>query len=580
MKIVLDIEANGLHPDRIWCIVAKELENGGTSSVFLADEISRFGDWCRDNSVSTIIGHNVLGYDIPVMERLIPNFNWRQGEVEDTLVMSRLANPQREGGHSLDSWGERLLFPKGEHSEWNKFSWEMVEYCQRDVDVTAKVYEQLKIELDGFSSESVALEHQVARIIHQQVENGWTLDEKKAYILLGELRQKLFKVEQTVREKFKPLPVFVPLNHPGDKCYNKDGSVAKRYQNQLDKGAHFNKKGEWGCITYPLFNLGSRQQIGKYLQHFGWKPKQFTDKGSVIVNEAVLSGVDIPEAKMIAEYLMLQKRVAQVQSWVDAVEIDGRVHGYVNPIGAVTGRMTHSSPNLAQVPASYSPYGKECREVWTVPKGKCLVGMDASGLELRMLAHYMNDKEYTNEVLHGDIHTANQVAAGLQSRDSAKTFIYAFLYGAGDEKIGSIVDGSRADGKRLKAKFLDNTPSLRTLRERVVTASGRGYLKGLDGRRIWVRSSHSALNTLLQGAGAIVMKKALTILEKDANIKDIGYKFIGNIHDEIQTEVNEEQAEIFGNLAVMAIQKAGEELNLNCPLDGEYKIGESWNETH
>jgi len=579
MKIILDIEANGLRPDTIWVIVAKEICNDGTNSVFLADEIGRFGDWCRDNDVSCIIGHNVLGYDIPVMERLIPNFKW-EGEVEDTLVMSRLANPQREGGHSLASWGDRLLFPKGEHSEWDKFSWEMVEYCQRDVDVTLKTYEQLKIELDGFSSESVKLEHDIARIIHEQVENGWTLDERKANLLLGELRQKLFITEQKVRETFKPLPVFVELVYPGDKKYNKDGSISKRYQNQLDKGAHFNSKKEWGYITYPLFNLGSRQQIGRYLQHFGWKPKQFTDKGSVIVNEAVLTSVNIPEAKMIAEYLMLQKRVAQVQSWVDAVEIDGRVHGYVNPIGAVTGRMTHSKPNLAQVPASYSPYGKECREVWVVPKGKCLVGMDASGLELRMLAHYMNDEEYTNEVIHGDIHTANQMAAGLQSRDSAKTFIYAFLYGAGDEKIGSIVDGSRADGKQLKAKFLDNTPSLRTLRERVGTASKRGYLKGLDGRKIWVRSKHSALNTLLQGAGAIVMKKALTILEKSAIIEDIGYKFIGNIHDEIQTEVNDEQATLFGELAVKSIQQAGEELNLHCPLDGEYKIGGSWNETH
>jgi len=579
MKIILDIEANGLRPDTIWVIVAKEIGNDGTNSLFLADEIGRFGDWCRDNDVSCIIGHNVLGYDIPVMERLIPNFKW-EGEVEDTLVMSRLANPQREGGHSLASWGDRLLFPKGEHSEWDKFSWEMVEYCQRDVDVTLKTYEQLKIELDGFSSESVKLEHDIARIIHEQVENGWTLDERKANLLLGELRQKLFITEQKVRETFKPLPVFVELVYPGDKKYNKDGSISKRYQNQLDKGAHFNSKKEWGYITYPLFNLGSRQQIGRYLQHFGWKPKQFTDKGSVIVNEAVLTSVNIPEAKMIAEYLMLQKRVAQVQSWVDAVEIDGRVHGYVNPIGAVTGRMTHSKPNLAQVPASYSPYGKECREVWVVPKGKCLVGMDASGLELRMLAHYMNDEEYTNEVIHGDIHTANQMAAGLQSRDSAKTFIYAFLYGAGDEKIGSIVDGSRADGKQLKAKFLDNTPSLRTLRERVGTASKRGYLKGLDGRKIWVRSKHSALNTLLQGAGAIVMKKALTILEKSAIIEDIGYKFIGNIHDEIQTEVNDEQATLFGELAVKSIQQAGEELNLHCPLDGEYKIGGSWNETH
>ena len=579
MNIVLDIEANGLHPDKIWVIVAKDIKNG-TNNIFLADEISRFGDWCRDHNVCNIIGHNVLGYDIPVMEKLIPNFTWPKEKVEDTLVMSRLANPQREGGHSLDSWGERLEFPKGEHNEWDKFSWEMVEYCQRDVEVTTKVYEQLQIELEGFSSESVELEHYIADIIHQQVVNGWTLDERKSNLLLGDLRQKIHDVETVVRETFKPLPVFIKLNHPGDKMYTKDGTVSKRYRNQLDKGAHFNSKNEWGHIIYPVFNLGSRKQIAKYLQHFGWKPKQFTDKGNVIVNESVLTEVEIPEAKLIAEYLMLQKRIAQVQSWVDALEIDGRVHGYVNPIGAVTGRMTHSSPNLAQVPASYSPYGKECREVWTVPEGYILVGVDASGLELRMLAHYMNDKKYTEEILNGDIHETNRVAAGLQSRDQAKTFCYAFLYGAGDGKIGSITGGSAKQGRELKERFLDNTPSLKTLRARVGEAAKRGYLKGLDGRKIWVRSEHSALNTLLQGAGAIVMKKALTIFTERANIKGIRYKLLGSIHDEYQLEVQDGQADQVGQLMVDSIINAGREFNMNCPLDGEYKSGDNWDATH
>ena len=157
---------------------------------------------------------------------------------------------------------------------------------------------------------------------------------------------------------------------------------------------------------------------------------------------------------MIAEYLMLQKRIAQVQSWLDAVEDDGRVHGYVNSNGAVTGRMTHSSPNMAQVPSVNAEYGADCRACWTSPKGYKIVGMDASGLELRMLAHYMKDEAYTNEILTGDIHTANQLASGVDTRSQAKTFIYAFLYGAGDAKIGSIVGGTARDGKRLKEKFL------------------------------------------------------------------------------------------------------------------------------
>ena len=229
--------------------------------------------------------------------------------------------------------------------------------------------------------------------------------------------------------------------------------------------------GAFSRIDYPDFNLGSRQQIGKYLQWFGWKPKDFTETGQPIVDEKVLSNVkDIPEAQLIGEYLLVQKRIAQVESWVDAVEDDGRVHGYVNAIGAVTGRMTHSSPNMAQVPAGYSPYGEECRSCWIVPKGYKLVGCDAAGLELRMLAHYMDDVEYTKEILHGDIHTANQTAAGLTTRDQAKTFIYAFLYGAGDAKIGTITGGSARDGRRLKEKFLTNTPALANLRDRVGTA--------------------------------------------------------------------------------------------------------------
>ena len=389
-------------------------------------------------------------------------------------------------------------------------------------------------------------------------------------------------METTVRKTFQPLPVWIPLNYPEGKTHNKDGSISKRYQAQLDKGASWKPTEfkEWGYYLYPEFNLGSRQQIGRYLQHFGWKPKEFTDKGNVIVNESVLTRVDMPEAQQIAEYLMLQKRVAQVQSWVDAIEIDGRVRGYVNPIGAVTGRMTHSKPNMAQVPASYSPYGTECRQLWTVPSGYKLVGMDASGLELRMLAHYMNDYDYTEEVISGDIHTANQKSAGLATRDQAKTFIYAFLYGAGDEKIGTIVGGGRKVGKTVKKQFLDNTPALKSLRERVTTASKRGYLIGIDGRRIWVRSEHSALNTLLQGAGAIIMKKALVLLDGYAILKGIDYKIIGNIHDEIQSEVHEKDAKVFGEIAVMAIKEAGEEFKLNCPLDGAYKIGGNWNETH
>ena len=326
------------------------------------------------------------------------------------------------------------------------------------------------------------------------------------------------------------------------------------------------------------FNLNSRQQIGLYLQDFGWKPKKFTSTGQPVVDEGTLKTIkDIPEAALINRFLLLNKRIGLVESWFKFLK-NNRVHGYTVHNGAVTGRMTHFKPNMAQIPAVYSPYGKECRECWTVPKGYKLVGIDASGLELRMLAHYMNDKGYTYEILNGDIHTANQELAGLESRDQAKTFIYAFLYGAGDEKLGSVVQGNRRDGKRLRRSFLDNLPSLANLKDRVERASQKGFLKGLDDRRVTIRSAHSALNTLLQSAGAIVMKKALVLFKE--SIKDMDAHFVANVHDEWQVEAKEDIAEEIGQRGVQAIVDAGIYFNLRCPLDGEYKIGDNWSETH
>jgi DNA polymerase I-like protein with 3'-5' exonuclease and polymerase domains len=330
-----------------------------------------------------------------------------------------------------------------------------------------------------------------------------------------------------------------------------------------------------------VFNPGSRKQIGERLIEKGWKPEKFTETGQPIVDETVLEKVEIPEAQAIAEYLLLQKRIAQIDSWLKAVGDDGRVHGRVMTNGAITGRMTHHSPNMAQVPSCGSPYGAECRDLWTVEKGYKLVGIDASGLELRMLAHYMKDDAYTNEVVSGDIHTANQKAAGLESRSQAKTFIYAFLYGAGDAKIGKVVGAGAKEGQQLKARFLENTPSLKTLRESVSKiAKEKGTLPGLDGRRLQVRSDHAALNTLLQGAGAIVMKQALVLLNDNLRRAKIDYKFVANVHDEWQIEVEESRAEEAGQLGVLAIEEAGKVLKMRCPLTGEYKVGNSWKETH
>jgi len=328
-----------------------------------------------------------------------------------------------------------------------------------------------------------------------------------------------------------------------------------------------------------VFNPGSRQQIAKRLQEKGWTPEKFTPTGHPIVDEGTLKGVDMPEAQKIARYLLLQKRVSQVQSWLDVVQDDGKVHGRVMTLKAITGRMAHHGPNMAQIPAVYSPYGKECREVW-VPSSPSykLLGCDASSLELRCLAHYMNDTDFTNEVVDGDIHTANQNNAGLETRDQAKTFIYALIYGAGPAKIGTIVGGGASAGKKVMERFMSNMPALKRLRTSVDRAAQTGTIRGLDGRRLKVRQQHAAMNLLLQGAGAIICKTWLKNIIKSANKFD--YKLVASIHDEYQFEVREDQAEDFGKMTKDAMKMTEAELKVNCPLDSEYKIGNNWAETH
>ena len=542
--IYLDLEANGLTPDTIWCVVTRE--NGANVVHTTPDTMS---DALR-GSVS-VVGHNLIGYDMPVLERLW-GITVAPERVLDTLVLSRLYEPSKSGGHSLRNWGECLGFPKGDHTDWSQLSQEMIDYCIRDVEVTEAVHQKLMQNMTCFSPNCIELEHKVQASVQQQEINGWTLDQPLARDLCATFKERMNEIEEELQQKFPPI-------------------VHERWSEKT--GKQLKDKVE-------VFNVGSRQQIAKRLSSLGVRFDKVTEKGNPIVDEAVLETIDLPEAKVVSEYLMLQKRYAQVNSWLEHVKEDGRVHGRVISNGAVTGRMTHQSPNMAQVPASHSPYGHECRSCWTVPEGKKLVGFDASGLELRMLAHYMKDEDYTNEIINGDIHTANQRLAGLESRNQAKTFIYALLYGAGDEKLGSVAGGGRTTGKKLRESFLNNLPSFAALKDRVSNASSRGYLTGLDGRRLQVRSEHSALNTLLQAAGAIVMKKALVILDDYAKLWKLDYKIIGNIHDEVQSEVAEKDAEKFGWLAVECLKAAGLEFNLRCPLDGEYKVGTTWAETH
>jgi DNA polymerase-1 len=541
--VYLDIETTLAH-DKIWCCVLKE---GDEFTVFTTRE----GLQDRINQATQIAGHNIIGFDAPVLYD-VWDIEIPHEKLVDTLILSRMALPERRS-HSLASWGETLGYEKGDFTDYDAgFSQEMLEYCQRDVEVLEKLYERLQMHLDKFPANCVAMEYKVASIIKKQEQAGFKLNERMANGLYHEFTNKMWAITEELQKIFPPI-------------------VTERYSEKTGKRLKDHVE---------EFNVGSRQQIYKRLTELGAKFTKQTDKGNPIVDEAELKKIDLPEAKKILEYLLLQKRSAQVKSWLEAVQDDGRVHGRVITCGAVTGRMAHLSPNMAQVPSVKSEFGKECRECWTVEKGNVLVGADASGLELRMLAHYMNDENYTKELLDGDIHTANQKAAKLQTRDQAKTFIYAFLYGAGPAKIGQIVGGDYRHGKKMIDEFLRNTPALAILRQKVAAQAKCGYLRGLDGRRLLVRSEHSALNTLLQSAGAIAMKQALVELDRKLTEAGIPCDFVANVHDEWQIEAPEFCANQLGELAVEAIREMSLYFNMNCPLDAEYKIGKTWAETH
>ena len=569
-RIVLDIETT-LDHKTIWLAVTKDID---TQEIKTWNTLDRLSDYLKDST--QIIMHNGISFDAPVLANCW-KVRIKKNQVYDTLIVSRLLEPSRENGHSLENWGESLGIAKINYKavwQWlndrredykgecydHPYMGLLEDYCIRDVEVTERLFHALELALKEkkFSDDSVTLEHEVALIIGQQVRNGFKLDLPYATSLLTTIKGKLDSLQEQMQERWPPYTV--------QRVSEKTGKTLKE-----------------GMVT---FNPGSRQQIGEKLKELGWKPDKFTPTGHPIVDESVLEKSTIPEAKLIAEYLMLQKRIAQITSWLEAVEEDGRVHGKVITNGAVTGRMTHSTPNMAQIPNSGSIFGPECRECWSVEDGNVLVGCDASGLELRMLAHYMKDDKYVKTVTEGsskdgtDIHTVNQRAAGLATRDDAKTFIYAFLYGAGDSKIGSIVGGSAKAGKELKRSFLSQTPALLKLITAVSGYAARGFVPGLDGRIIWVRSEHAALNSLLQGAGAVVMKKALVLFNEQIIKNKWPVKMVVNVHDEFQWETTEKYATITGEAGKQAIVDAGLFYNLRCPLDGEYKIGKSWRETH
>jgi DNA polymerase I-like protein with 3'-5' exonuclease and polymerase domains len=591
-----DIETNGITDwstlsdlKDLHCLVV--IDQNGTGA-YRADNIQEGLD--RLSAADHIVGHNSIGFDAIALWKL---YGYRHEGVLDSAVIARFMFPdirnddfKREGfpkpligSHSLKAWGYRIGNNKSDHGEtedWSQWSPEMEEYCVQDVEVTKSLYEFfLKKGLGGLQQVS-DLEHSFAKIIRIQEMNGFPFDVKAAEKLTATLMGRRAALDVELREVFAPTEEVTKSNW----WLAPDGTKSRTKKALVEKGFKPKEitKGEQVTKLIP-FNPNSRDQIAERLMANGWKPSAYEGKRPAI-NEGVLKEIGTTQSEKLLEYLLVTKRLGQVaegkQAWLK-LEKKGRIHGSINTNGAVSGRCTHRNPNVAQTPSGRAPYGEECRSCWTAPTGKVLVGADASGLELRCLAHYLalfGDKNYAKTILEGDIHTANQKAAGLPTRDDAKTFIYAFLYGAGDAKIGSIVGGNAKQGKALKASFMKQTPSIKKLYDAVANAlEVKGMLRGIDGRPLPCRSSHSAVNLLLQSAGAVVMKQALVEFTKMAKLP---YEMHGNIHDEVQFSCAPEHADELGRTFCNALGKAGKVLKFNCPLDGEYSVGANWKETH
>lgn len=644
-RLVIDVETDGLLDKltTIHSLVIHDLDEGWTLSctnqheryAHTKEKRPGFQIASIEHGIEVIekaavrIGHNGERFDDAALKKVYPSYA-PQGMMVDTLVLSRLIFPdikkqidfklqktgklpgQLMGRHSLEAWGHRLGLHKGDYKAWCKANgiadpwstWreEMQEYCEQDIAVTVALFHKFLSVMANpkrlWKGDCVSLEHAVARIINRQMERGFAFDEAAAHRLHVELVAHKLRVEDKLQEAFPPqeiVTVIIP------KASNKSYGYVKNVP--------FNKK------RIEAFNPGSRQMIAARLKEkYGWTPTELTDTGEPKIDEKTLAGFTWPEAALLSEYLMVAKRLGQLaegkESWLKACR-NGRVYGSVQTNGAFTGRMTHSKPNMTQVPTNKKPYGKQCRGLFKAGEGYVLVGCDADALELRCLGGYMaayDGGEYIKTVLLGDkdagtdMHSVNARALGLDptkvykiggasptGRDIAKVFFYAFIYGAGDGKLGTIMglrgEDAVAKGRQMRKRFLTGLPALaRLIKALHAKIEKFGFIYGLDGRVIPLRSKHSALNTLLQSAGAILMKRALVILDTSLATASLhygsDYEFVINAHDEWQIESRPQHADVIGRYAAEAIRLAGEFYGFRCPLAGNFVVGINWAETH
>jgi hypothetical protein len=597
---VFDIETDGLYDKvtKVHCIVLYEVNSNSVLS-FGPDSIDNALEYLHNADV--LIGHNICFYDIPVLKKLFPDFE-TNARIIDTLICSRLIWPKEvlyeldieqypqvpkanRGSPSLKAWGWRLASHKIDFKDFTEYSQEMLDYCIQDVVVTFNLWQLIVAQ--NYAESSLLLEHDFALAINRQIRSGVPFDLDAALDLVDGLRAKETELESHLKEIFPSIKhetTFVP------KVNNKNRGYVK--------GEPFTK------VSYEEFNPGSRQQIADRLrQKYGWKPEKTTEKGNPSIDDEVLERLPYPEAKPLAEYMLVKKRLGQIadgnNAWIKLYNNDtGCIHGDLITNGCITGRCAHRNPNMGQVPASYSPYGKECRSLFVPPDGWDLIGIDAKALELRCLAGYLavwDNGEYARLVTDEsvDIHTYNQKQFGVETRDISKRLLYGMLYGCGSVKAGSIIDPNLKDENELRMLgrnaidgFMRGVPALKALKLEIDKTIGlRGYLIGLDRRQLYCRSAFKGLNVLLQSAGAILMKQVVVNIHN--NIKqnldleyDNDWQQLLMVHDEVQLACKPQYTDAIREQAMLAFPQAQEFFGFRCSIEGDSRVGSDWSQTH
>lgn len=590
-KLVIDIETDGLKATQIWVCVCQDLDS---EQLYVFHDTEEERRECKQllESADAVIGHNIINFDLPTLERLW-NITVPLQRCRDTLVMSRLAKQSREGGHSLENLGHVVEELKGTHSDWSQWSQEMEDYCKQDVKVTAEVYHSLLKELRNFSQESIKVEHWSQYLLQKQHDNGFLLDVNKALELREKLEEEYLQLIEELRQTFPDRKVY------GDEYvlrYNKEGKLHKVCQRMIDEKKVELKDGKYYFVEMREFCIDSPKEISERLSPY-WKPIYFTPKGQPKVCIENIETVDDSAPASIQKIVrckVIKSRKTLIESFLKNLGRDNRVHGQVMSVGSITHRMAHRDPNTANIP-SRGLYGAECRELFICNKGYKVVGCDASGIQLRALAHYVRDTELIHQILNEDIHVYLAKAYGLlpegvdydekipehkKARSTGKTVTYSILMGAGAAKIGSIAGGGAQKGLEIMKGLERKIKGWSKFKKEIAYRAAFGNFKALDGRIVELKSAHFGMSAYLQSFEQAIMKRAMITANHRLKKLDIDFKQVAIVHDEIQYEVKEEQAELLGQTVRQCIIDAGTYYKVLCPLDGEYKIADNWGGSH